>query len=115
MNDVLSLAKEYLTLKEEDEKLRNRMSEIKSILQERIKKEGNLHVEDKEFALKKRIRYEYDPGKTQKILGNKYLLVAKQTVDKKKLAGLIKGGFITEEELEPAKVITKEITALVIK
>jgi len=115
MNDVLSLAKEYLALREKSERMKNRMNEIRLILQERIKKEGNLQVDDKKFTVAKRIYYEYDQGKAKEILGDKYVLVAKSVIDKRKVAGLIKGGFITEEELEPAKVITKEITALVIK
>jgi len=115
MTDVISLAKEYLELREKNEEIKKRMNQIKAVLQKEVAEKGNLQVDDKEFTLKKRLYYDYDIDKAKEILGDKFSLVAKTVIDKGKISGLIKGGFITKDEIEAAKVITKEVTALVVE
>ena len=110
------LAKEYLELKEKVEKLQNRISMIRNILSQTIAESGIFEAEGRMFILETRESVDYDIGKIRGIIGpDKYLLVVKTMIDKKKLGGLIKGGFITKEQIEPAKIITRSSTALVVK
>ncbi len=113
--EIYELANEYLRLKEEQERLQNRIKQIKEILQKEIAEKGNFRVGDREFVLIRRVSFDFDPDKVREIEGDSiFNVVARTVVDKKKIFSLQKAGIIGSE-IERAKVIRKETSALVVK
>ena len=113
---IEGLAEEYLALKEKEEQLKNRIGTIRSILVKHATEVGPFPVADKVFTLEKRESFEYNPELMRKIVGeDQYHMIKEVIISKKKVKGLLKGGFITQEQIEPAKAITRSAMALVIK
>jgi len=106
----------YLSLKQERDKLDSRIKELRDTLMQVTEKAGGEKQVNKwTLSIQKRESFEYVPELAKELLGQYYPIVAKVIVDKTKVKGLIKGGFITEEQLENAKNITRTTKALVIK
>jgi len=97
------------SLKAEAEKLKKEIRE--SMGEEREKKVGNF-----EIRIQERIRYKYDPYILEASVGPDILKLVKiESVDKKKLEGLVKAGIVSREDIEPAMKIVSRAEALVVK
>jgi len=107
---------DYLSLKQERNRLDSRIKELwDRLMQVTEKAGGEKQIDRFTLSIQKRENFEYVPGRAKALLGQYYPIVTEMVVNKKKVAGLIKGGFITEEQIESAKNITRTTKALVIK
>jgi len=116
MNEIKEKVENYLSLKKERDRLDNKIRELRNKLTQAVEKAGGeMKVDKFILSIQKRESFEYVPELAKTLLGQYYSIVAEEVVNKRKVAGLIKGGFITEEDLQSAKNITRTTKALVIK
>ena len=117
-NEVEEAVNNYVRLQEREKEIKGLLAYWRAQLMKTIEEQQGLPIKvgNTECSIKERISYKYNPEKLKEAIGNDAAkLVIVESVDVKRLKGLIKGGIVSEVQTDHAKEVTKRVKALIVE